>query len=113
MSVEKYREESKERRERTYDERKAKALAGTKVLYLTCPLCGLNRPLSSYKGEARFEVKPSYAIIQARYGGGRGIGFFLVPEESITLSELKAIYPEVLENLKEQVFLLYELMRKL
>jgi len=111
MSVEKYRARSRERRKASYEERKAKAMSGRKVLYLTCPLCGLNRPLESYKGRAAFEVKPDYAIIQVRYGGGRGIGFFLSQGESIKLEELKEQYPEVLRNLKAQAEELNTILR--
>ena len=106
VTVEERRAESHDRRLTTKDARKQKALAGTRVLYLTCPLCGLNRPLSSYKGSATFQVKPDYAIIQVRYGGGRGSGFFLAEEESISLSDLKATNPEVELNLKTEVLAL-------
>ncbi len=111
--VQKRRAESHARRVATYDERKAKAMQGTRVLFLTCPLCGLNRPLSSYKGTASFQVKPDYAIIQVRYGGGKGIGFFLDQEESINLQELAKHYPDVLENLKEQVSQLQNILEAL
>lgn len=110
----KYREISRTRRQATYEERRAKALAeGTKVLFLTCPLCGRNRPLETYKGSSRFEVKPDYAIIQVRYGGGRGIGFFLSEDESIKLEDLRSTHPEVLENLKEMIGKLYEIFKTL
>jgi len=109
----KYREATHERREATYEERKTKAAGGARVLYLTCPLCGLNRPLETYKGSSKFQVKPDYAIIQVRYGGGRGIGFFLNEGESVKLPELRSAYPEVLENLREQIQELYELFKTL
>ena len=109
----KYREISHQKKQATYEERKAKALSGTKVLYLTCPLCGLNRPLTTYKGDTRFQVKPDYAIIQVRYGGGRGIGFFLSEGESIKLEDMRSTYPEVLDNLKEQISQLHSIFSEL
>ena len=108
----KYREESHARKQETYEERKAKALTdGARVEYLSCPLCGRNQPLNTYKGQTLFQVKPDYAIIQVRYGGGRGIGFFLVLEESTTIEDLRSEYPEVADNLKEQISRLYEIFK--
>lgn len=109
----KYREQSRRKKAATYEERRAQALSGTKVLYLTCPLCGLNRPLKTYKGSTQFQVKPDYAIIQVRYGGGRGIGFFLSEEESIKLEDLRDTHPKVFDNLKEQITILHEIFEKL
>ena len=103
MSVDERRKKSHDRRTATYDDRKAKAMQGARVLFLTCPLCGLNRPLHTYKGSTRFQVRPDYAIIQVRYGGGRGLGFFLAEDESIKLMDLKDTHPDVFENLKEEV----------
>ena len=105
-----YQEASKQRKEATYEERREKALKGTRVLYLACPLCGRNRPLEMWGKETRFEVKPDYAIIQARYCGGRGTGFFLKLEESVTLEALEREYPEVYENLRGEVEKLYHLL---
>lgn len=110
----KYREVSRAKREASYQQRKAEALSrGARVLYLTCPLCGLNRPLETYKGTTRFEVKPDYAVIQVRYGGGRGIGFFLSEDESIKLEDLRSTHPEVMDNLKEQIEQLHEIFKTL
>ncbi|MHC1628265.1 MAG: hypothetical protein ACXQTI_05500 [Candidatus Nezhaarchaeales archaeon] len=109
-----YQERSRRLRDATYEERKAKALTeGTRVEYLTCPLCGLNRPLEKWGKPTVFKVKPDYAIIQVRYGGGRGRGFFLNEKESIKLEDLKNHYPDVFENLKEEVEKLYEIIEKL
>ena len=96
---------AREEKDKTYDERREKALReGKKYLYITCPLCGLSRPLRSYKGSVRFTVKPDFAIIQARYGtGGRGQGFFLKEDESLSLSDVKKKYPDVYENLRLEV----------
>lgn len=108
------RERRHEEKMATYEARKAEALAtGTRVLYLTCPLCGLNRPLDTYKGRADFEVKPDFAIIQVRYGGGRGRGFFLSEDESVNLEGLKEEFPEVFDNLKEEIEKLYEIFKTL
>lgn len=109
----KYREESHARKQATYEERRAKALSGARVEYVTCPLCGFGRPLKTYKGDTRFEIKPDYAIVQVRYGGGRGIGFFLVPEESVKVEDLRSMYPEVLDNLKEEIARLHEVFKDL
>jgi len=105
---------SKAKKAATYEERKAKALSeGTRVEYISCPLCGRNRPLIVWDEETRFEVKPNYAIVQVRYGGGRGIGFFLNEEESIYLQSMREQYPELLDNLKEEIAKLYELFKNL
>ena len=93
-----------------YQERKSKAYAsGSRVEYVTCPLCGRNRPLIMWNKETRFEVKPDYAIIQVRYGGGRGSGFFLSESESVKLDRLKQEYPELFENLKSEIEKLHKI----
>jgi len=94
----------------SYEERRAKASSGARIEYLTCPLCGRNRPLIMWGKQTRFEVKPDYAIIQVRYGGGRGVGFFLSLEESINIEDLEREYPKVYENLKDEIELLYNLL---
>ncbi len=94
----------------SYEERRAKASSGARIEYLTCPLCGRNRPLIMWGKQTRFEVKPDYAIIQVRYGGGRGVGFFLSLEESINIEDLEREYPKVYENLKGEIELLYNLL---
>ena len=94
----------------SYEERRAKASSGARIEYLTCPLCGRNRPLIMWGRQTRFEVKPDYAIIQVRYGGGRGVGFFLSLEESINIEDLEREYPKVYENLKGEIELLYNLL---
>ncbi len=92
-------------RDLTYEERKEEALAfGKKVLYITCPLCGRNRVLNPHeKDQTRFEVKPDFLLIQARYGGGRGSGFFLNKDESLSLEEVKEQYPDLYENIKREL----------
>ena len=94
----------------SYEERRAKASSGARIEYLTCPLCGRNRPLIMWGKQTRFEVKPDYAIVQVRYGGGRGVGFFLSLEESINIEDLEREYPKVYENLKGEIGLLYNLL---
>ena len=96
--------------ELSYEERRAKASSGARIEYLTRPLCGRNRPLIMWGKQTRFEVKPDYAIIQVRYGGGRGVGFFLSLEESINIEDLEREYPKVYENLKGEIELLYNLL---
>lgn len=100
--------------ERVIEEKRRHAFEhGKRVEYLTCPLCGRNKPLHTWKGKTSFVIKPDYAIIQVRYGGGKdesgkGIGFWLKLEESTNLSKLSANYPEVFENLKDSIIELYE-----
>ena len=114
MSSQKYQERSRRERDETYETRRNKALSqGTRVEFITCPLCGRNRPLEMWGNEVRFEVKPDYAIIQVRYGGGRGSGFFLNENESVKLEEMKEKYPELYINLKNEVFKLNEILQKL
>ena len=107
------RYEVRAERDRTVEERKQHALAfGTRVLYITCPLCGRNKPLNPHEREqTRFEVKPDFFLIQVRYGGGKGSGFFLNKEESLSIEEVKEEYPDLYENLKEQVALLSEIFK--
>lgn len=107
-----YQEESKRSKEASYTERRAKALSGARVEYLTCPLCGRNRPLKMWGKQTTFEVKPNYDIIQIRYGGGRGVGFFLSEGEGTKIEDLQRAYPEVYENLKREVEKLYALLAK-
>ena len=99
------REEARQRKQRTYEDRKAIAFSsGTKVLYVTCPLCGRSRVLTDNWGNtASFNVKEDFAIIQVRYGGGRGIGFFIKPDECLSISEVKEQYPEIYDNLKSSI----------
>ena len=105
--------EVRAQRDLTVEERKQHALAfGTRVLYIVCPLCGRNRPLNPHEREqTRFEVKPDFALIQVRYGGGKGSGFFLKEEESLSIEEVKEQYPDLYENLKEQVVRLSKILK--
>lgn len=108
----KRKEEERERKDSTYDERKAETLAhGKRVEYLTCPICGRNRVLkNSWGKKATFEVKPTFDIIQVRYGGGRGSGFFRSDDEGVKLDDLQKYYPEIFDNLKEEVEKLHKLL---
>ena len=107
------RYEVRAERDRTYENRREEALAfGTRVLYITCPLCGRNRVLNPHEREqTRFEVKPDFFLIQVRYGGGKRSGFFLNKEESLSIAEVKEQYPDLYENLKEQVVLLSKIFK--
>ena len=96
------------------EERRVQALAwGSEVIFLTCPLCGRNRPLKTHGKPTRFKVKPDYAVITVRKGGGRRIGFFRLPEKDLKLSELKEAYPEVYMNLKESIEELHIIMEEI
>jgi hypothetical protein len=108
MAAETYLErkkKSREKRDETYDARKKKALSeGKKVLFITCPLCGRGRPLKIQgKKQVRFVVKPDYFLVQARYGAGRGSGFFLRDDESLSVADVKKHYPALYKNLKESI----------
>ena len=98
-------------KDKTFEERQAIAFAeGKQVLFLTCPLCGRGRPVNTWKGKTVFNVKPDYAIVQVRYGkGGRQGGFYLKEDESIFIGDLQAIHPDIYNNLKEEVKVLYEM----
>ena len=49
------------------------------------------------------EATPDTVFIQARCGGGHGIGFFSNEEESVTLQQAKEHYPDHYEALKKSV----------
>ena len=74
---------------------------GTAIVeYLTCPLCGINRTFHTKdRGDRRFEVKPTYDIIQRRAGGGRGYGFRRLEGQGVKLEDLRHEFPDVYENL--------------
>jgi hypothetical protein len=80
---------------------------GTEVEFGTCPLCGRNQPLKSFK----LQVKPDYAIVTVRKGGGRRRGFFLLLDRNVYLKDLPEKYPEVWKNLKQNVEELHDLTR--
>lgn len=98
-------------KDKTFLERQQRAFTeGKPVLFLTCPLCGRGRPLTTWKGKTIFNVKPDYAIVQVRYGmGGRQGGFYLKEDESVFLEDLQASHPDIHDNLKEQVKVLYNM----
>jgi len=105
------KERIRRERDQSYEERRQWALEhGTRVSFLICPLCGRGRPLDGHRGRAVFQVRPEYPLIQVRIGGGRGIGFFLLEEESLSLEEVREQYPEVYENLLESVEQLAEVL---
>jgi len=109
----KKKEKRSEKAKKDYEDRKAQAMAdGKEATFLTCPLCGLNRPLKMWKKDTRFNVKPDYAIITVRKGGGRRIGFFRLEDRDVKLADLWEKYPEVWENLFENVNLLHDLLMK-
>lgn len=111
-----YKRESRKRKDETYEERKKEAFkTGTRIEYLTCPLCGRNKVMNDRWGRsAKFEVKPDYAIVQIRYGlGGRKAGgFFLKLDECIMFDDLKDDYPAIWKNLKAEVTKLDKLIKE-
>ena len=94
----------------TYAERREKAFAtGRWLWFLACPTCGHNKPLKRHEREdTRFEVTLDFPILQRRYGGGPGVGWFLAPDESLTLQQLKnsedpeheAIFANIQESIR-------------
>ena len=95
--------------EATYAERREKAFASNRFLwFLACPTCGLNRPLKRHKREdTSFQVTADFPILQKRYGGGPGVGWFLAPDESLTLQQLKASedsdHEVIFSNIRESI----------
>ncbi len=82
-------EEARARKDETYEIRRDLALAkGTKVLFMVCPLCGMNRPVRRRRGPPIFISDPAF-FIQARYTMGRASGYFLNEDESIRLGDPK------------------------
>ena len=100
-------QEKKERALRAREDREQRRLDafadGKEIHYLHCPLCGRNRPLDTRKGRSEFEVKLDFGVITTRIGGGRRIGFFRVEGSEVTIADLKDQFPEVYENLREEV----------
>jgi len=109
----KLKELSKRWKEETYEERRKLAFQhGHRHKYITCLLCGRNFPLKIWGKRKKFEVKPDFAVITTRVGGGRSIGYFLDEKENVYLKDLKKQYPEIYANLKEQIKKLYDLFFK-
>ena len=75
------------------------------IQYLTCPMCGMNKPLRKYvEGDLKLtdiDVE-TLSFIQIREGGGRGSGFRRIG--GLTIDEVKQMpeYQELLEQLREQ-----------
>lgn len=91
---------------------------GKPFVYVTCPLCGLNRILHKHeKGRIRFgnfDLKKGY-FIQVRYvRGGRGSGFWLNPEESLTLKDAIPLqeYRDLLLQIKKRSQELVRVLKK-
>ena len=106
-------ERRSEKAKKDYDRRKAQALTkGKEATFLTCPLCGINRPLKMWGKDTRFGVKPDYAILTVRKGGGRRIGFFRLEDRDVKLADLWEQNPEVWKNLFENVGLLHDILMK-
>lgn len=92
----------------TREERRQRTLRqGTSRLYVTCPLCGLNRVLDKHeKGRIRFgnfDLKSSF-FIQNRVGGGYGSGFWLNAANSLRISEIvnDTSFRDLLVQIKKQ-----------
>ena len=95
--------------------------------YFVCPLCGMNKIVKSHKREEKgraeelkwpiIDLKTAFSV-QIREGGGKqpgsgkhgkgkapGIGFRLIPSESLTLVEVlkNSEYDAITEGMKEQL----------
>ena len=106
------RKEGLAEKEKSFYDRQRNAFSGGhKVLFVTCPLCGRNRPITTWKGKTIFKAKPDYAIVQTRYiGGGKGHGgFFLKEDESVFIEGLAALFPDIYDNLKREIRTLYKM----
>ena len=98
------REERAARAKEDREQRRLDAVKeGKEVQYLHCPLCGRNRPLNTKKGRSEFKVKLDFGVITTRIGGGNRIGFFRVDGSEVLIVDLQAEYPDVYENLREEV----------
>lgn len=110
-------EEKRARKEETYEERKALAFAkGTRVDFMVCPLCGMNRPIRRRRGPPVFISDPEF-FIQARYTFGRESGYFTNEDESLKLGDPKLMETpqgrRMVEDLCRNVRRLYYNLRKL
>jgi hypothetical protein len=95
------KEEKRRKRNESYKERKNRALKeGSLTLFITCPLCGLNRPLKRWGKAIEFIVKPDYFLIQGRRSHGKGSGFFLSDQDSLKINQVKEKHPELYNNIR-------------
>ena len=80
-----------------------------RVEYIVCPTCGRNRVMETKKkgkiGWPNDINLETTLLLQVREGGGRGSGFHLVEDESLTLPEMieDGGYEDVLEGMKQQL----------
>jgi len=89
-------------------EKKARVITeGTEVLYVACPMCGMNKSLKRYRdgraGMTSIDLNRFYVLV-TRVGGGRGSGFYRIDEKSLLLSELKnnPEYADIVGQIREQ-----------
>lgn len=91
------------------EQKKVRALTyGTKTEYIVCPLCLLNRTITKHdKGRVRFDqLDFNRFMLQVRYAGGRGSGFFINEAESKTFDDIKddPEYADLIEQIKQTCF---------
>lgn len=108
-----FKQRKKQKQDLSREERRSKALSeGASILFFKCPMCGMNRPLHRTKKSDGTLTRLSFGkdgwendyILQTRRGGGKGSGFFLDPEGSLNLKEVRESgeYDDVLKQIKEQ-----------
>ena len=99
--VEKYEGLTKEQKRRSV------IREGREVQYLTCPLCGFNRPVIKYlKGRIKLtniDLDRMFVLV-TRAGGGRESGFYRIDSKSILLKDLKdkAKYRDLVSQIRIQ-----------
>lgn len=110
------REARKAEKEATREQRRQKAMAGAgPIWYITCALCGRSRPLKLWGKTASFKVKPDYAIITGRFGGGNKIGFFRDPNSDVSWDMLSTDprFKEIWKNLRTEIHALNDLVTEI
>lgn len=105
------------RQKEEYEIRRQKAFNFGKgpIWYRACPLCGFQRPLTNKWGTSpKFKVRPDYAIVHARFGGGRKIGFFRDDRYDMSIETLSSskdpLLSELWNNLRTEVHILNDII---
>ena len=89
------------------DKRSRVMAEGTEVMYVACPMCGMNKSLKRYRdgraGMTSIDFDRFHVVV-TRVGGGRGSGFYRIDEKSYLLGEIKDMpeYHDIVAQIKEQ-----------
>ena len=92
----------------SYEDKKSKVISeGTEVLYVACPMCGMNKSLKRYRDGRAGMTSIDFGrfhVIVTRVGGGRGSGFYRIDEKSYLLGEIKDMpeYQDIVQEIKDQ-----------